>query len=43
MIQQPSTNGLIVQQASQRLQAYMTQVYAWMACGLLLTFLANLC
>ncbi|EED7439750.1 Bax inhibitor-1/YccA family protein [Salmonella enterica] len=43
MIQQPSTNGLIVQQASQRLQAYMTQVYAWMTSGLLLTaFIAGL-
>ncbi|EBR9812250.1 Bax inhibitor-1/YccA family protein [Salmonella enterica subsp. enterica serovar Teshie] len=43
MFQQPSTNGLIVQQASQRLQAYMTQVYAWMTSGLLLTaFIAGL-
>lgn len=30
-------NGSIVERANSGIQAYMAQVYGWMACGLLLT------
>ena len=33
----PRSNGSVVQQASAGLQTYMSQVYGWMTCGLLLT------
>ncbi|MDE9591247.1 BAX inhibitor (BI)-1/YccA family protein, partial [Xenorhabdus bovienii] len=31
------SNGSIVQKTSSGIQTYMTQVYGWMTCGLLLT------